>query len=1142
MKKKFSFFLTIGHCPLPTLFLSFIVHCSLNSVAQTQLVIQGGLNDGADRIEFSPNGKYLASGSEHTGEIQIWEIESNRMLTVLSGHTDDITDLHYFDKGKKMVSSAGDDFVRIWDVETEKTIQSIEVDAEFIAVTPDDKTIITAGWGLGFYSVATGSRTSFIEFAESGLIGLSCSEDGKYAAVITIENIIIVDLKTKSKIKTIANVTDIQFDEIEFSPDGKYLAASVYDSLLFFQTADWGKHHVLRVSDEFIETFEFSPDNDLIAIGDGDNILFLVDVESGEITNKMEGYSGRDPNDIAFSPDGKMVARCTDLSEIDVYQVSNAQKIVTFKGYTSEVLDMAASADGRFIAVYDYNSSDIHIYDLATGKIKNLIGEYRFVSNLQFNAQGNILYITDDDLHVSTWDVVSGMMINQVAKNIIEESIENFVLDELHNIIYVIDDEGIQYQLDATTLELLNTTKIPFEEAEVSAINIRADGQQAVTSEPWSGKVTVIEPRLFKKLKELSAPTTIQQFNKNEYRGYHLMPHIMWRDDTYINFRQDGMYDYMRDIVYNPACDRCAATGAIATVEWDIATGKVLHVYPEAQITPSVLAYNPDGTMLAVSGDRALFFDGDDTSRYKYPISVWNTQTGKLIFRLFGHTGAVTHLQFTNDNRFIISSSYDGSIRYWDVAEQKEVAAIIPMGTEDLIMFNRDGYYFATRNATNGVAFREDDHVYPFQSFDLKFNRPDLILEQFGYANERLIKAFRDAYYKRLAKMNLTEASLSSGLHLPKIALNADLQSPATENSMINISVQASDSLYKLDRIYVWVNGVPEKEEGFSVREKSIQSFLLDHQIELNFGNNLIKVSCLNDKGVESLHRSISVNYAAPAPLPDCYIVAIGVADYNEDDYDLSFSAKDALDLSEFFESKWRTDLYENIHTLVLTDKQVTRESILATHEFLLQAGVNDRTVVFVSGHGLLNESLDFFYATADVSFANPVDRGLKYEELENLLQNIPCRQRLLLIDACHSGEVDKESVVWNVEPPQDGINEQQFVSKGDKMFFGVENSLDIMQRMFSDLRKGSGITVIAASAGSEFSYELGDISNGVFTYSLINALGDELDFDTDDDGEDGISVQELSRAVARSVQLLTQGKQSPASRQMNVDNNFLIW
>src|SRR5690606_12446955 len=64
------------------------------------------------------------------------------------------------------------------------------------------------------------------------------------------------------------------------------------------------------------------------------------------------------------------------------------------------------------------------------------------------------------------------------------------------------------------------------------------------------------------------------------------------------------------------------------------------------------------------------------------------------------------------------------------------------------------------------------------------------------------------------------------------------------------------------------------------------------------------------------------------------------------------------------------------------------------------------------SGHGLLNNDFDYFLSTYDVDFNNPQNKGLPYEMLEDLLDSIPARNKLLLIDACHSGEVDKEELI----------------------------------------------------------------------------------------------------------------------------------
>ncbi len=65
--------------------------------------------------------------------------------------------------------------------------------------------------------------------------------------------------------------------------------------------------------------------------------------------------------------------------------------------------------------------------------------------------------------------------------------------------------------------------------------------------------------------------------------------------------------------------------------------------------------------------------------------------------------------------------------------------------------------------------------------------------------------------------------------------------------------------------------------------------------------------------------------------------------------------------------------------------------------------------IISYSGHGLLSKDYDYYLSTYNVNFQMPEENGLAYDELENLLDSIPARKKLMLIDACHSGEVDKE-------------------------------------------------------------------------------------------------------------------------------------
>jgi len=89
--------------------------------------------------------------------------------------------------------------------------------------------------------------------------------------------------------------------------------------------------------------------------------------------------------------------------------------------------------------------------------------------------------------------------------------------------------------------------------------------------------------------------------------------------------------------------------------------------------------------------------------------------------------------------------------------------------------------------------------------------------------------------------------------------------------------------------------------------------------------------------------------------------------------------------------------------------------------------------MIFIAGHGVLDAELDYYFASYDMDFNNPSQRGIAYEDLEGLLDGIKPLKKALLIDACHSGEIDKEEVELLA------TNE---VQKGEVQFRAVGNTL----------------------------------------------------------------------------------------------------
>ena len=150
-----------------------------------------------------------------------------------------------------------------------------------------------------------------------------------------------------------------------------------------------------------------------------------------------------------------------------------------------------------------------------------------------------------------------------------------------------------------------------------------------------------------------------------------------------------------------------------------------------------------------------------------------------------------------------------------------------------------------------------------------------------------------------------------------------------------------------------------------------------------------------------------------------------------------------------------------------------------------------------------------------------------------------PARKKLMLIDACHSGEVDKEEYQL-VKINQSKLAANQVVLKGGEISeseegtqkLGLKNSFELMQNLFVNVGKSTGATIISAAAGTEFALENGNLKNGVFTYCIMEAM----------DKYPTMKVSELKKIVGARVQELTNGMQKPTSRNEAIAVDWNVW
>ena len=522
---------------------------------------------------------------------------------------------------------------------------------------------------------------------------------------------------------------------------------------------------------------------------------------------------------------------------------------------------------------------------------------------------------------------------------------------------------------------------------------------------------------------------------------------------------------------------------------------------------------------------------------------------GNELAQFIGHASSVNDVAITPNGKYLVSGSTDQTVRVWELAKLQTAQCIAPttslfVGTDhEWVVWGNDGYYKSSRTGGKYLGYHinkgreKDAKFYPFEQFDFKFNRPDIVNQRLQLGDAKYNLALKKAYLKRLQKMGLKESDLSGDLHAPIVEMIT--QTGNSKNKTVDLRFRISDKKYQIDRVSIFVDDIPIfGKNGISLVNELPQTKEMSIPVALLKGKNKIQVLCRNIKGVESFKETVYLTYEGSAPQADMYVITIGVSEYANPKMNLNYSAKDAGDIAAAFALDMTTG--GKLTNKLLLNHDATRENIKAVRDLLMESKPEDRVVMFVAGHGVLDAKYDYYFATHDMDFMNPAGKGLLYDDLEAILDGIPARNKLLLMDACHSGEVDKDNLIAAKEKATTK-GKVKFRAVGDGVAnkrVGLENSFELMKTLFADLRRSSGSTVISSAGGAEFAMEGDDWNNGVFTYSLIYGL-ESKEADLNQDGK--VMLSELKKYVNLKVVDLTDGQQNPTSRRINLENDFVV-
>lgn len=238
---------------------------------------------------------------------------------------------------------------------------------------------------------------------------------------------------------------------------------------------------------------------------------------------------------------------------------------------------------------------------------------------------------------------------------------------------------------------------------------------------------------------------------------------------------------------------------------------------------------------------------------------------------------------------------------------------------------------------------------------------------------------------------------------------------------------------------------------------------------------------------------------------------------------------------------------FSAVHCHTLLNEDANIEKISNKLKIISKtARINDQIIVFFAGHGLLDGSLNYFFAPYDMDFKNPKIRGIRYQKIISLMDDIPSQRKLLILDTCHSGEIiDDNGNIINATNQMD--NNQRGLKLMRSNTKGIEKISDIIDLLFGKVSSSTGITVLAASSGTDVAMENKELSNGVFTNTFIEELDNSFirkgwDFYDKKNESKGTLTDELIYKIQKSVFFKTKGKQLMNVREINKQTENILW
>ncbi|MGH9883231.1 MAG: caspase family protein, partial [Pyrinomonadaceae bacterium] len=491
---------------------------------------------------------------------------------------------------------------------------------------------------------------------------------------------------------------------------------------------------------------------------------------------------------------------------------------------------------------------------------------------------------------------------------------------------------------------------------------------------------------------------------------------------------------------------------------WEVTTGRELRTLTGHSYWVNSVAFSADGKMLA-------------SGSFDKTIKLWEVATGRELGTLSGHSGWVTSVALSAGGKFLVSGSGDATTKLWRLDRGELLASLIALDDTDWAVVAPDGRFDASPNAQKLMHWMVGNEPIELDQLKERYYEPGLLAKLMGFNKEPL----RDV----------------SKFENPRLYPDVKYEAPARGMLTVKLTNRGAG----IGRVQIFINN---KEFLADARDVKLKQNPTQEQATLNIDlskasstvtgkENQIRVVAWNVENYIS-SRGTDIVWVAGGPTnetsPEVYAIIGGISNYSDPKLNLSFAAKDALDIANAIElGAKRLFGADKVHMKLLStvdDRRAlapTKENFSKAFAAARQAKPTDILIVYLAGHGItLQRGTDTYcYLTQDArttdtaKLSDPAvlkQTTITSEELVEWIKQIPALKQVIMLDTCAAGAAQGQLKLVDTRE-----------ASGDAI------------RAIDRAKDRTGSHILMGSAADAVSYEASRYGQGLLTYALLKGM-----------------------------------------------------